>query len=62
MKLHKDGTLEGTTRERNLCCHIGCNQDADYHIQGTNGFEEYTHMCKIHVDDYVGVGDTVFPL
>lgn len=44
------------------CCHVGCENDAKYHIQGAGGFEDYTHMCSDHVEEYTTETDVVTKL
>lgn len=44
------------------CCHIGCENDAKFHIQGEGGFEDYTHMCSEHVEEYTTETDVVTKL
>lgn len=44
------------------CCHIGCENDADYLIEGPDGFEDYTHMCKDHVEEYTRDADKLFKM
>lgn len=44
------------------CCHIGCEADATYHIQGPDHYDNYTHMCAAHVEEYTAPDDTVYPI
>lgn len=41
------------------CCHVGCTNDATHVITGPDGYEDYTHMCVEHVDEYTREGDVV---
>src|SRR3990167_11503737 len=41
------------------CCHIGCKNLADVVISGNESFEDYTHMCNDHRDEYLQYGSTV---
>lgn len=40
------------TRQRPHCCHLGCDREAAFHIQGpTWGCDDYTHACPDHLDE-----------
>jgi hypothetical protein len=34
------------------CCHITCDNLADFVLHSDNHFEDYTHMCTDHVAHY----------
>lgn len=44
------------------CCHIDCDNEADFIIKGDEGFEDYTHMCIEHKDEYLRDGDFIKPI
>jgi hypothetical protein len=35
------------------CCHVGCDRLADVVISGDVSYEDYTHMCNDHKDEYM---------
>lgn len=35
------------------CCHIGCGKLADVVISGDESYEDFTHMCNEHKDQYL---------
>lgn len=45
------------------CCHLGCREDATYHIAWGNGPDDYTESCAHHVGyNLPPIAATVTPL